>query len=89
MAACSFLADVPPDGPRCPCQFKYYSFKDKDKMYSVGSMFYAIYFFVSFPMFYRHAPISSFCLHPLLLPGLHFPGGAALMPEHSAVRPIP
>lgn len=22
-------------------------------MYSVGSLFYAIYFFVSFPMFYR------------------------------------
>merc|ERR1711976_1122977 len=33
--------------------FPYYSFKDKDRMYSVGSLFYAIYFFVSFPMFYR------------------------------------
>eukprot|EP00191_Tetraselmis_sp_GSL018_P004733 CAMPEP_0177601218 /NCGR_PEP_ID=MMETSP0419_2-20121207/14117_1 /TAXON_ID=582737 /ORGANISM="Tetraselmis sp., Strain GSL018" /LENGTH=169 /DNA_ID=CAMNT_0019094419 /DNA_START=478 /DNA_END=988 /DNA_ORIENTATION=+ len=33
--------------------FPYYSFKDKDKMYSVGSLFYAIYFFVSFPMFFR------------------------------------
>ena len=33
--------------------FKYYTFVDKEKMYSVGSLFYAIYFFVGFPMFYR------------------------------------
>lgn len=33
--------------------FPYYSFKDRSRMYSVGSLFYAIYFFVSFPMFYR------------------------------------
>lgn len=33
--------------------FPYYSFKNKDAMYSVGSLFYAIYFFVSFPMFFR------------------------------------
>ena len=26
--------------------------QDRSKMYSVGSFFYAIYFFVSFPMFY-------------------------------------
>lgn len=34
-------------------QFPYYTFVDRDRMYSVGSLFYAIYFFVSFPMFYR------------------------------------
>ena len=33
--------------------FPYYTFKDRSKMYTVGSIFYAIYFFVSFPMFYR------------------------------------
>ncbi|PRW32580.1 Cycloeucalenol cycloisomerase isoform B [Chlorella sorokiniana] len=33
--------------------FPYYSFKDRSRMYSVGSLFYAIYFFVSFPMFFR------------------------------------
>lgn len=34
-------------------QFPYYTFVDREKMYTVGSLFYAIYFFVSFPMFYR------------------------------------
>eukprot|EP00270_Netrium_digitus_P017538 TRINITY_DN6455_c0_g1_i1.p1 TRINITY_DN6455_c0_g1~~TRINITY_DN6455_c0_g1_i1.p1 ORF type:complete len:240 (+),score=67.51 TRINITY_DN6455_c0_g1_i1:48-722(+) len=34
-------------------QFKYYTFVDKGAMYRVGSLFYAIYFFVSFPMFFR------------------------------------
>ncbi|GBF93808.1 cycloeucalenol cycloisomerase [Raphidocelis subcapitata] len=33
--------------------FPYYTFVDRSKMYSVGSLFYAIYFFVSFPMFIR------------------------------------
>ena len=33
--------------------FPYYSFENKAAMYKVGSLFYAIYFFVSFPMFYR------------------------------------
>ena len=33
--------------------FPYYSFKDKAAMYKTGSLFYAIYFFVSFPMFFR------------------------------------
>ncbi|MEW5320021.1 MAG: hypothetical protein WDW38_011126 [Sanguina aurantia] len=32
--------------------FPYYSFVDRDRMYTVGSLFYAIYFFVSFPMFF-------------------------------------
>lgn len=27
--------------------------QDKEAMYSVGSLFYAIYFFVSFPMYFR------------------------------------
>jgi cycloeucalenol cycloisomerase len=33
--------------------FPYYQFLDRTKMYSIGSLFYAIYFFVSFPLFYR------------------------------------
>ena len=33
--------------------FPYYTFKNKEAMYRIGSLFYAIYFFVSFPMFYR------------------------------------
>ncbi|XP_051179582.1 cycloeucalenol cycloisomerase [Lolium perenne] len=33
--------------------FPYYEFVDRDAMYKVGSMFYAIYFLVSFPMFAR------------------------------------
>ena len=33
--------------------FPYYTNTDKARMYTVGSLFYAIYFFVSFPLFYR------------------------------------
>eukprot|EP00899_Mesostigma_viride_P025380 jgi/Mesvir1/6026/Mv00770-RA.1 len=33
--------------------FEYYTFTDKTAMYTVGSLFYAIYFFISFPMFRR------------------------------------
>ena len=33
--------------------FPYYTFADRGRMYTVGSLFYAIYFFVSFPMFFR------------------------------------
>lgn len=33
--------------------FPYYEFVDRDIMYKVGSLFYAIYFLVSFPMFSR------------------------------------
>ncbi|GMH26721.1 hypothetical protein Nepgr_028564 [Nepenthes gracilis] len=33
--------------------FPYYDFADRDAMYTVGSLFYAIYFIVSFPMFLR------------------------------------
>ncbi|KAF1893403.1 hypothetical protein Lal_00001873 [Lupinus albus] len=33
--------------------FPYYEFVDRDSMYKVGSLFYAIYFIVSFPMFIR------------------------------------
>ncbi|OEL24931.1 Cycloeucalenol cycloisomerase, partial [Dichanthelium oligosanthes] len=33
--------------------FPYYEFIDRDIMYKVGSLFYAIYFIVSFPMFSR------------------------------------
>jgi cycloeucalenol cycloisomerase len=37
----------------CVLQFPYYEFIDRDVMYKVGSLFYAIYFIVSFPMFSR------------------------------------
>ncbi|XP_058102277.1 cycloeucalenol cycloisomerase isoform X2 [Magnolia sinica] len=33
--------------------FPYYQFVDRESMYKVGSLFYAIYFLVSFPMFLR------------------------------------
>jgi cycloeucalenol cycloisomerase len=33
--------------------FPYYEMVDRGAMYKFGSFFYAIYFFVSFPMFYR------------------------------------
>ncbi|XP_021743387.1 cycloeucalenol cycloisomerase-like isoform X2 [Chenopodium quinoa] len=33
--------------------FPYYEFVDRDAMYKVGCLFYAIYFIVSFPMFLR------------------------------------
>ncbi|KAK9803843.1 hypothetical protein WJX73_007201 [Symbiochloris irregularis] len=33
--------------------FPYYTFQDRSKMLTVGSLFYAIYFFVSFPIFFR------------------------------------
>jgi cycloeucalenol cycloisomerase len=36
----------------CCMQYPYYKFKDKQKMYTIGSLFYAIYFLVSFPVFY-------------------------------------
>ena len=32
--------------------FPHYRFRDRAKMYSVGSLFYALYFFVSFPWFF-------------------------------------
>ncbi|KAH0450623.1 hypothetical protein IEQ34_021315 [Dendrobium chrysotoxum] len=35
--------------------FPYYDFVDRDSMYKIGSLFYAIYFLVSFPMFARVA----------------------------------
>ncbi|GMH72321.1 hypothetical protein TrRE_jg5929, partial [Triparma retinervis] len=33
--------------------FPYYTFEDRESVYVVGSLFYAIYFFFSFPMFYH------------------------------------
>eukprot|EP00249_Psilotum_nudum_P016133 c25671_g1_i8 orf=819-1652(+) len=33
--------------------FPYYDFVDRDAMYKVGSLFYALYFIVSYPMFFR------------------------------------
>eukprot|EP00955_Chlamydomonas_euryale_P105788 365661-Chlamydomonas_euryale.AAC.73 len=38
--------------PSCHAR-SYYKFVDRSKMYTIGSLFYAIYFFVSFPMFFR------------------------------------
>lgn len=39
--------------PRHPRTSIHASLRFQDRMYTVGSLFYAIYFFVSFPMFYR------------------------------------
>lgn len=39
-------------GACCASQFPYYTFVDRGRMYTIGSLFYAIYFFVSFPMFF-------------------------------------
>lgn len=33
-------------------QYPYYKHEDKTRMYTVGSLFYAIYFWVSFPVFF-------------------------------------
>jgi hypothetical protein len=44
-------------------QFPYYEFVDRDSMYKVGSLFYAIYFIVSFPMFLRSVLTSSCLTH--------------------------
>ena len=33
--------------------FPYYSFENRNTVYSIGSAFYSIYFIVSFPVFYR------------------------------------
>ena len=33
-------------------QYPYYKHEDKFRMYTIGSLFYAIYFWVSFPVFY-------------------------------------
>ena len=33
-------------------QYPYYALKNRGRMYTVGSLFYAIYFWVSFPAFY-------------------------------------
>jgi hypothetical protein len=49
---CSTLC-LPACSACLPLQFPYYTFVDRSKMYSIGSLFYAIYFFVSFPMFMR------------------------------------
>lgn len=46
-------------------QFPYYDFVDRAAMYKVGSLFYAIYFLVSFPMFYRYDP--TYKLHFILV----------------------
>jgi hypothetical protein len=35
------------------CQFPYYTFKNKEYMYKVGSACYGIYFIVTFPMYFR------------------------------------
>ena len=35
------------------CAFPYYSFENRYQAYTLGSAFYAIYFFVSYPMFFQ------------------------------------
>jgi cycloeucalenol cycloisomerase len=44
--------DQPPRTRRLSVQYPYYHHADKARMYTVGSLFYAIYFWVSFPAFY-------------------------------------
>ncbi|GAY51048.1 hypothetical protein CUMW_131290 [Citrus unshiu] len=39
--------------PKSYLKFPYYEFVDRASMYKVGSLFYAIYFIISFPMFLR------------------------------------
>lgn len=52
--------------------FPHYRFQDKDRMYTIGSLFYAIYFFVSFPMFYRmdESPKQRWTLQQAVLDSL-------------------
>jgi cycloeucalenol cycloisomerase len=49
--------------------FPDYSFEDRYMAYTVGSAFYAIYFIVSYPVFYRYVeailPMHSLSSHPL------------------------
>ncbi|TYG60354.1 hypothetical protein ES288_D07G062100v1 [Gossypium darwinii] len=42
-----------PENIQLATEFPYYDFVDRASMYKVGSLFYAIYFIVSFPMFLR------------------------------------
>ena len=55
--------------------YPYYTFVDRDRMYTVGSLFYAIYFFVSFPMFFRMDEVSMTdgCPNSSLLEADNFP----------------
>ncbi|CAN8302490.1 unnamed protein product [Cochlearia groenlandica] len=39
--------------------FPYYDFVDRNAMYGIGCLFYALYFLVSFPMFFRMNEKSS------------------------------
>lgn len=57
--------------------FPYYEFVDREAMYKVGSLFYAIYFFVSFPMFLRidEKPGDKWDLGRVAIDGL----GAAML----------
>lgn len=54
--------------PHCCCSCA----QDKDRMYTTGSLFYAIYFFVSFPMFYRmdESPKQQWSLQQAVLDSL-------------------
>ncbi len=46
----------------CVSQFPYYTHKNKEYMYTVGSACYAIYFVVSFPMYYRCVFVARRCV---------------------------
>ena len=39
--------------PRLCAGFPYYAIKDREHLYTAGSVIYGLYFVVSFPMFYR------------------------------------
>ena len=58
--------------------YPYYTFVDRDRMYTVGSLFYAIYFFVSFPMFFRMDEVRW--TDGLILESI-FPHPASSLPE--------
>ncbi|KAJ8449594.1 hypothetical protein Cgig2_005616 [Carnegiea gigantea] len=57
--------------------FPYYEFVDREAMYKVGSLFYAMYFIVSFPMFLRidEKPGDGWDLARVAIDGL----GAAML----------
>ncbi|KAF3498183.1 hypothetical protein DY000_02057058 [Brassica cretica] len=66
--------------------FPYYEFVDRNAMYRVGCLFYALYFIVSFPMFFRMDEKSSdkWNLSRVAIDAL----GASMLVERWLFRPI-
>ncbi|WZZ82706.1 hypothetical protein YC2023_103278 [Brassica napus] len=67
-------------------KFPYYEFVDRNAMYRVGCLFYALYFIVSFPMFFRMDEKSSdkWNLSRVAIDAL----GASMLVEIWLFRPI-